>query len=154
MTSEESSEAGSSKGVRFVLTTTLVLLIGLLVLQALGYGIGFFLDPASGVGEFASPPASDRDALTVALVGLVGVGMLGAATALGLAAVLILRRNPAGTYLAVAVGAVYVLAGISAFRAGWAWDASFYAGSGGLLMGLSVAVRWLPTPGSTSPEPG
>ena len=152
MTSEASSETGSSKGVRFVLTTTLLLLIALLILQALGYGLGFFLDPGSGIGEFAVPPTSDDDPLTVALVGLVGVGMLGAALALGLAAFLLLRRNPAGSYLAVAVGAAYVLAGVSAFRAGWTWDASFYAGSGGLLVGLSVAVRWLRPAESAPPE--
>ena len=38
------------------LTAALVLLMGFLILQALGYGIGFFLDPVSGLGEFVSPP--------------------------------------------------------------------------------------------------
>lgn len=128
--------------IRVVVTGALLLVLGVLILQALGYGIGFFLDPASGVGEFASPPPEIVDALTVALVGLVGVGMIGAAAMLGLAAMLIIRANPAGTYVAMTVGGVYILTGVSAWRAGWAWDASFYVCSGVLLLLLSLAVGW------------
>lgn len=128
--------------IRFAVTGALLLVLGLLVLQALGYGIGFFLDPASGVGEFASPPPDVVDELTVALVGLVGVGMLGTAAMLGLAAVLIVRGNSAGTYIMATIGGIYILAGFSAWRAGWAWDASFYVCSGALLLLLSVAVSW------------
>lgn len=128
---------------RTILITTLVLLIGFLVLQSLGYGIGFFLDPASGTGEFATPPSVEDDPLTVALVGLVGVGMLGAAGLLTLAAVLVVKGVPAGTYVVMAIGVVYMLAGVSVHRAGWTWDARFYLVGGGLLLALAGAVRLL-----------
>lgn len=42
-------------------STTLMLLMGVLILQALGHDIGFFLDPASGMGEFSSPPPIASD---------------------------------------------------------------------------------------------
>ena len=128
---------------RLGVTAILLLLIGVLVLQALGYGIGFFFDPAGGLGEFASPPPPGEDELTVALIGLVGAGMLGAAAVLAVAFVLILRGKPAGSHLAMAVGCVYLLAGLSAFRASWTWDAYFYLASGGLLSSLSIVWRWL-----------
>ena len=131
------------KAVRFAATTTLLLLIAVLILQALGYGIGFFFDPAGGLGEFATRPPDGEDALTVALVGLVGAGMLGAAVLLAVSAALILRENPAGSYLAMAVGGVYVLAGLSAMRSAWVWDGYFYLGTGGLVLLLAAGVRWL-----------
>ncbi|NNF15045.1 MAG: hypothetical protein HKN72_17600 [Gemmatimonadetes bacterium] len=134
--------ADPMRRIRFVVTGALLLVMGLLILQALGYGIGFFLDPASGVGEFASPPPEIVDELTIALVGLVGVGMIGAAAMLGLAAMLIVRANSAGTYVTMTLGGIYVLTGFSAWRAGWAWDASFYVCGGALLFLLSLAVAW------------
>lgn len=131
------------KALRPLLTTALFLLMGLLVLQALGYGIGFFIDPSSGVGEFGTEPPAVGDDLTVALVGLVGVGMLGVAALLVLAAILVWRANPDGAYVAMIVGGCYILAGVSAARAGWSWDAYFYSVTGGLLVFLSAAVRWV-----------
>lgn len=129
--------------MRSAVRIALLLVVGFVVLQALGYGVGFFFDPAGGVGEFASPPGDPEDELTIALVGLVGVGMLGTVLMLGLAVSLIMKSDPAGPYIAMTVGAVYVLAGVSAWRAGWTWDASFYAGAGTVLVLLAVAVRWL-----------
>jgi hypothetical protein len=129
--------------VRLAVTTALLLLTGLLILQALGYGLGFFFDPASGLGEFASPPPTEGDELTVALVGLVGAGMLGAAGVLALGVVLVLRGDPAGSYLIMAVGGVYVLAGLSVMRASWTWDAYFYIVGGGLVGSLAAAWRSL-----------
>lgn len=134
--------AEPAKVLRVVLTTMLLVLIAVLVLQALGYGLGFFFDPASGLGEFASPPPPGEDALTVALIGLVGVGMLGAAALLATSGVMVLRRRAAGSYAAMFVGAVYVLAGVSVLRADWAWDAYFYLGSGIGLVVLAAMVRW------------
>ena len=125
-----------------IVRITLLVVIGILILQSLGYGVGFFLDPAGGVGEFASPPVDPEDELTIALVGLIGVGMLGTVAMLALAVTLIMKTNPAGTYIAMTIGAVYGLAGASAWRAGWIWDASFYAGAGALLT-LAIAQRWL-----------
>ena len=71
--------ASYSRTIRIILTTALILLIGLLVLQALGYGVGFAIGPESGVREFGYEEPTAMDDLTVALVGLVGVGMLGIA---------------------------------------------------------------------------
>jgi len=85
-----------SKTVRLILTTVLILLIGLLVLQAIGYGVGFAIDPESGVKEFGYEEPTVVEDLTVALVGLVGVGMLGIAALLILSAILVWRANPAG----------------------------------------------------------
>ena len=144
--------ASDRRTLRRLLTVVQLLLIGLMILQALGYGIGFFLDPASGVGEFASPPPDVVDDLTVALVGLVGVAMLGTAVALSLAVFLVVRGVGAGHLLAAAVGLVYVLAGVSALRSGWAWDARFYAGTGGLLALLSMASLLLAMP-DRNPDP-
>lgn len=135
--------ASYSKTVRLVLTTALSLLIGLLVLQSLGYGIGFAIDPAAGVDEFGYETPTVVEDLTIELVGLVGVGMLGVATLLMLSAILIWREEAAGAYIAVISGGVYVMAGIRAFHAGWWWDAYFYSGTGALLIILSLAVRWL-----------
>ncbi len=129
------------KGRRVAVTLPLLLLMGVLVAQALGYGIGFFFDPTSGLGEFASPPPAEDSPLTVALIGLVGVGMLAAAAALSLAAILIFRRHPGGLHVAMFIGCVYVLAGVSVLRAGWTGDAGFYLGSGGLLVLLAGATR-------------
>ncbi len=143
--------------VRLVSTAALLLVMAFLILQALGYGIGFFVDPASGVGEFASPPPDPVDELTVALVGQVGVGMLGTAMLLALAGFLVVRRNPAGPCITMVVGAVYVLAGISAWRSEWAWDAYFYGGGGAVLFVLSLLVWWLmrrdSPPGNVSSTP-
>lgn len=137
----------SMRPVRLVSMIALLLVMGFLILQALGYGIGFFFDPTSGVGEFASPPSDPVDELTVALVGLVGVGMLGTAVLLAVSALLVIKGNPAGTYIAMVVGGVYVLAGVSVLRVGWAWDAYFYAGGGMILFLLALVQRWLaPTP--------
>ncbi|NNM34858.1 MAG: hypothetical protein HKO53_17405 [Gemmatimonadetes bacterium] len=127
---------------RSLLRVALLLVIAILILQALGYGIGFFLDPASGLGEFATPPPEGTDALTVALVGMTGVGMIGAAALLALAAGLVLGGRRAGGYVAITVGGVYILAGMSAFRAGWSGDAYFYAGAGLLLLVLAGAALW------------
>ncbi len=118
-----------------------LLLTGMLILQGFGYGVGFFLDPVSGLGEFASPPRAEHDHLTVALVGLVGVAMIGASVLLTWAAVLVFKDDVLGPSMTMLVGALYVLVGISAYRVGWMWDATFYVGSGGLLVALSVAVR-------------
>lgn len=132
-----------SKTIRIILTTVLTLLLGLLVLQALGYGVGFAIDPESGVKEFGYEEPTVVDDLTVALVGLVGVGMIGIAALLILSAILVWRANPAGAYVAMIIGGIYVLAGICAFRAEWWWDANFYSITGALLIVLSAAVRWL-----------
>ncbi len=133
-----------SKTIHIVLTTVLILLIGLLVLQALGYGVGFAIDPETGVNEFGYEEPTVVENLTVALVGLVGVGMVGIAALLILSAILVWRGNPAGAYVAMMIGGIYVLSGLCAFRAEWWWDASFYTFSGALLIVLSAAVRWLP----------
>lgn len=132
--------AEHGNAIRRLSTGALLLLIGVLILQALGYGIGFFLDPESGVGEFASPPPTTLDDLTIALVGLVGVAMIGTAVMLTTAALLIARGRRAGPVVSFVVGAVYVLAGVSAFRADWAWDGGFYATAGALLSLLSLTV--------------
>lgn len=132
----------SHQSVRLAVTTILLLLwTGFLILQALGYGIGFFFDPAARLGDFASPPPTADAELTTALVGLVGAGMLGAAAVLACAVVLILRRDPAAAYLVMAVGGLYVLAGVSAIRAAWTWDAYFYIGTGGLALLLAAVWR-------------
>jgi hypothetical protein len=130
-----------STAVRRIVTTALLILLGLLVLQALAYGIGFAIDPAGGVGEFGQEPPPIVDDLTVGLVGLIGVGMLGMSALLTLSAVLIWRGIPTGATIAMVVGGVYLLAGMSALRAGWMWDAYFYGITGPLLIALSTAVR-------------
>ena len=107
------------KSLRVGLTAVLTVLIGLLVLQALAYGLTFAIDPAGGVKEFGYEAPTVVEDLTVALVGLVGVGMVGAAALLVFSAILIWRKNPAGAYLAIIVGAVYVLSGFCSFRAEW-----------------------------------
>lgn len=135
--------ARHSNIIRRILTLALTLLIGLLILQALGYGIGFVIDPESGAGEFGYEKPPVVDDLTVALVRLVGVGMLGNAALLILSAILVWRGNPAGTYVAMILGGIYVAVGLSALRAEWWWDAGFYGGTGALLIVLSAAVRWL-----------
>lgn len=132
----------SPRRAPIVLTATMVLLMCFLILQALGYGIGFFVDPVSGLGEFASPPPPGSDDLTVALVGLVGVGMIGAAALMALSVVLVLRGRPVGSTIGMLVGCIYLLAGVSVMRAGWTWDASFYLGGGGSLLLLCAASRW------------
>lgn len=137
-----------------ILTAALILLIGLLVLQALGYGIGFVVDPESGVREFGYETPTVVDDLTVSLVGLVGVGMLGTAALLTLSAILVLRRNSAGTYVAMILGGAYVAAGLCALRAEWWWDAGFYGGTGAALMVLSAAVAWLRARGGGSAKLG
>ena len=129
------------KTIRILLTTVLTLLMGLLVLQAVAYGLTFALDPEAGVHEFASKPADGGDELAVALVGMVGVGMLGTAALLVLSAILVWRSNPAGTSIAMITGGVYVLAGLCAHRAAWEWDAWFYGLTGAALVILSAAVR-------------
>ena len=144
--------AESLKPMRGVVTAALLLLTVVLILQALGYGIGFFFDPKSGVGEFASPPPAGDNELTVALIGLIGVGMLASAATLTLSAALVIKRRTAGPFLAMAVGFAYVLAGGSVLRVGWVWDASFYAGSGALLILLAVALRGLRTPAQRGEE--
>ena len=88
--------AAYSKTVRLTLTAVLIALIGLLVLQALGYGVGFAIDPESGVNEFGYEEPTVVENLTVALVGLLGVGMVGIAALLILSAILVWRANPAG----------------------------------------------------------
>lgn len=144
----------SSTRTRRLVTGIWLLLVAVLVLQSLGYGIGFFLDPASGLGEFATPPpAGGDDALTVGLIGMVGVGMLGAAALFALAAFHTLRGSTAGAHLGIVLGVVYVLAGVSAFRSGWGWDAWFYTGAGLLLMMTSAAVRLLRPKEETEPPP-
>jgi hypothetical protein len=135
--------ARHSNIIRRILTAALTLLIGLLVLQALGYGIGFVIDPESGVAEFGYEKPTVVDDLTVTLVGLVGVGMLGIAALLILSAILVWRGNPAGTYVAVILGGIYVAAGLCALRAEWWWDAGFYGGTGASLIVLSAVVGWL-----------
>ncbi len=135
--------AGFSRTIRIVVTTALLLLMGLLVLQALAYGLGFAIDPERNVGEFGSPPPDPADHLTVELVGLVGVGMIGAAVGLVLSAVFVLLRNPAGAAIAMLIGGLYVLSGLCAWRAGWGWDAYFYSITGVLLILLSAAVGLL-----------
>ncbi len=131
------------KITRLVATSALIALIGLLMLQALGYGIGFALDPAAGVGEFGSPQPAVVDDLTVSLVGMVGVSMLGTAALLTLAAILVWRKNPAGVLVTAMLGAGYVLVGMSAFRAEWGWDGYFYVITGVALIVLSAVVGWL-----------
>ena len=133
--------------IRLTLTAVLTCLMGFLVLQALGYGVGFAVNPASGVNEFGYGAPTVVDDLTVALVGLIGVGMLGVAALLVQAAILVWRANPAGTYIAMTTGVIYVLLGLQAVRAEWWWDAWFYSLTGALLVLLSAAVRWAPARG-------
>ncbi len=135
--------ARRSNIIRRILTAALIVLIGLLVLQALGYGIGFVIDPEGGVREFGYEKPTVVDNLTVTLVGLVGVGMLGVAALLILSAILVWRGNPAGAYVAMIIGGVYIGASLCALRAEWWWDAGFYGGTGASLIVLSAAVRWL-----------
>lgn len=129
--------------IRKLLTAVLMLLIGLLVVQALGYGIGFAMDPESGVQELGGEEPSAVEDLTVALVGWVGVAMLGFAALLILSAILIWRADRAGAHVATILGGIYVLVGMRAFRAEWWWDAYFYSVTGALLVVLSLAVGWL-----------
>lgn len=133
----------TQRTLRKILTAVLLVLIGLMVLQALGYGIDFALDPASGVREFGYEKSTVVDDLTVTLVGLIGVGMLGTAALLTLAAILVWRRRPAGASIAMIIGGVYLLAGIRAYCAEWWWDAYFYFATGALLIVVSAVVRWL-----------
>ncbi len=129
--------------IRKLLTAVLMLLIGLLVVQALGYGIGFAMDPESGVQELGGEEPSAVEDLTVALVGWVGVAMLGFAALLILSAILIWRADRAGAHVTTILGGIYVLVGMRAFRAEWWWDAYFYSVTGALLVVLSLAVGWL-----------
>lgn len=136
------------KTARILVSAILTLLMGILVLQALAYGLAFALDPESGVKEFGYEAPIVVEDLTVALVGLAGVGMIGTAALLVLSAILVWRANPAGAYVAMIVGGVYVLSGLCAFRAEWWWDANFYGGSGASLLVLGMAVRGLQALGS------
>jgi hypothetical protein len=113
------------------------------ILQALGYGIGFVIDPENGVREFGYEKPTVVDDLTVTLVRLVGVGMLGVAAFLILSAILVWLGNPAGAYVAMILGGLYVATGLCALRAEWWWDAGFYGGTGASLIVLSAAVGWL-----------
>lgn len=135
--------ARHSNITRRIVKAALTLLIGLLVMQALGYGIGFVVDPASGVREFGYEKRTVVDDLMVTLVGLVGVGMLGIAALLTLSAILVWRGNPAGAYVAMVLGGTYVAVGLCALRAEWWWDAGFYGGTGASLIVLSAAEGWL-----------
>ncbi len=132
-----------SKTIRTLLTAVLTVLIGVLVLQALAYGVSFAIAPAGGVNEFGYDKPAVVDDLTVALVGMIGVGMLGSAAFLTLAAILVWRANPAGAYVAMILGVVYILEGLCAFRAEWWWDARFFCVAGTTLVLLSAVVRWL-----------
>ena len=123
--------------------TALTLLIGLLILQALAYGLGFLLDPASNAGEFGYEVAEPVDALTVALVRVVGISMIGAAALLALSVILVWRGVPAGTYIASVIGAIYIAVSLLAADAGSWWDAGFYGITGVALVALSSVVRWL-----------
>lgn len=136
-------QAPRTSAIRSVLTIGAIVWMAFMIVQALGYGVGFALDPASGVGEFASEPPDVPNDLTVALVGLVGVGMLGMAALLAMAASLMWRARPSGAWLAMIGGSVYVAAGLSAFRAGWAWDGWFYVVAGGVLVSLAAGVSVL-----------
>lgn len=120
----------------------LVLLL-LLVLQAMAYGISFFVNPISGLEEFASPPPAEGQDLAVGLIGLLGVGMMGVAVALMWAMTLIGKGDLLGPRISMMIGVVYVLAGMSVVRVGWVWDAWFYSVCGSLLILLSTALRWL-----------
>ena len=122
--------------IRLIVTALLTFLIGFLVLQAVAYGIGFAVSPQGGVNEFGYAAPTVVDDLTVALVGLVGVGMVGVAALLVLAAILVWRANPAGAWVAIIVGGLYVLSGLQAVRAEWWWDAWFYSITGVLLLVL------------------
>lgn len=128
------------RAARIILTTVLTLLIGLLVLQALAYGIGFAFDPEGNAGEFGYEAPDPVDELTVELVRLVGISMIGGAALLAFSAILIWRAAPSGAYLAMIIGAIYV---VVAFRAVNAWDAGFYGITGVALIVLSGAARWL-----------
>ena len=97
------------KTIRIVLTTTLILLMG--------YGVGFALDPESGVRAFGYEEPTVVNNLVVTLVGLVGVGMLGFAALLILSVILVWREDPSGPYVAMITGGVYVLVSACAFRA-------------------------------------
>ena len=139
--------------VRIIMTTVLTLLIGLLVLQALAYGVGFALDPEANVGEFGYEAPDPLDQLTVELVRLVGISMLGSAALLGFSAILIGRAIPAGVYLAMIIGAIYVIIAFGAVDAEQWWDAGFYGITGVALVALSAAARWLQTrPGPAETE--
>lgn len=122
-------------------STVLTIFMGVLVVQALAYGVSFALDPAGGVDEFGYEVPPPEDALTVGLVSLVGVAMIGAAVLLVLAAGLIWRGVPTGAQVAMIVGGLYVLSGIQAYRAQWWWDAYFYGATGAALVLLPAA--WL-----------
>ena len=134
----------------------LTVLIGLLVLQALAYGIGFVLDPAGNAGEFGLEVSEPVDELTAELVRLVGLAMIGSAVLLILAAVLIWRADPVGSFLAMIIGAFYVVVALQAGMAGSWWDAGFYGITGVALIVLAAAVlrlRSSATPGAKQPPP-
>ena len=131
------------KTLQLFLKSVLTLVIAVLVLQALAYGLSFAIDPAVGVDAFGYEAPAVVDDLTVALVGMAGVGMIGTAALLVLSAILVWRVNPAGAYLAAIVGAVYLGLGRCSYRAEWWWDANFYGLAGTTLLVLAVAVRWL-----------
>jgi len=133
--------ARRSKIIGRTLSVVLTLLIGLMVLQALAYGISFALNPEGGVGEFATKPTVG-DELTVALVGLVGVGMIGFAALMILSTILIWRGNPAGAWVVMILGGVYIAVSLCSHRAGWSWDANYYGMFGTALIVLSAAVGW------------
>lgn len=143
-----------TRAVRTIVTTVLTLLIGLLVLQALAYGIGFASDPAGNAGEFGYEAPDPVDELTVELVRLVGISMIGNAALLAFSAILIWRASPSGAYLAMIIGAIYVVVAFGAVNAGQWWDAGFYGITGVALVVLSSAFRWLqarPASGTTGP---
>lgn len=142
------------RAVRLILTTVLTLLIGLLVLQALAYGIGFAVDPEGNAGAFGYEAPDPVDELTVELVRLVGISMIGGAVLLAFSAILIWRATPAGAYLAMIIGGIYVVVGLHAVNEQQWWDAGLYGITGVALIVLAGATRWLqarPGPSATGP---
>jgi hypothetical protein len=142
------------RAVRLILTAVLTLLIGLLVLQAAAYGIGFAVDPVGNAGEFGFEAPDPVDELTVELVRLVGISMIGGAVLLAFSAILIWRATPAGAYLAMIIGGIYVVVALHAVNAEQWWGAGLYGITGAALIVLAGTNRWLqarPAPSATGP---
>ena len=87
---------------------------------------------------------------------MVGIAMIGGAVLLVLAGILIWRAIPAGAYIALVIGGIYLAIALGAASAGQWWDAGFYGVTGAALIVLAAAVRWLqgrPRSGATGAAP-
>ena len=125
----------ANKSVKYAL----VLVLGVLALNALAYGCWFIAAPREGLGEFGYPTAPVLSG-ALYLVGLVGVAMLGAAAFALLAIFLLMRGRPGGLAVSLVLGASYLGVGLYALLNGMTVDALIYGGFGVLVTALSVAM--------------